>query len=227
MKLLYLPLTLSPGSTVPLPEDIQHRLYRVMRMGQGESISLFNGMCTAAVAEIADSKCRTALITALLPEKPPLPTRVLALGIPKREAWESALRQATEMGATSIIPLKTRFAQVGKLNTERDHRHLVEAAEQSERYTLPTLLPLTSLGDFLASLTNPCLWAYERLTGPLPTHPETAPHSVLVGPEGGFAPEEVTLLQNHKFIRPFTLGPTILRTDTAVVAALTRLSLTA
>jgi 16S rRNA (uracil1498-N3)-methyltransferase len=130
------------------------------------------------------------------------------------------------MGATSIIPLKTRFAQVGKLNTERDHRHLVEAAEQSERYTLPTLLPLTSLEDFLASLTKPCLWAYERLTGPLPTHPEAAPHTVLVGPEGGFAPEEVTLLQNHQFIRPFTLGPTILRTDTAVVAALTRLSLT-
>ena len=225
MKLLYLPLPLNPGHHLTLSEDMQHRLYRVMRMGQGDAINVFNGMGSAAVAEIADAKCRTATITATLPEKPELPTRVLALGIPKREAWESALRQATEMGATRIIPLKTKFSQIGKLNTERDHRHLVEAAEQSERYTLPTISPLTTLEDFLTSLATPCLWAYERQSGAVSAHSEAAPHAVLVGPEGGFAPEEVTLLQNHNFIHPFSLGPTILRTDTAVVAALTRLSL--
>ena len=195
-----------------------------MRMGQGSVIHVFNGTGLAATAEIADAKCRTANIIAMLPEKPALPTRILALGLPKRDAWESALRQATEMGATSIIPLKTRFAQVGKLNAERDHRHLVEAAEQSERYTLPTLLPVTTLEDFLAGLSHPCLWAYERLlTEPLanPNQPAT---TVLVGPEGGFAPEEVAALNSHKFIRPFSLGPTILRTDTAVVASLTHLS---
>lgn len=225
MKLLYLPQPLSAGSHVTLSEDLQHRLHRVMRMGQGGIIQLFNGMGTAAVAEITDNKCRTATITALLLEKPALPTRILALGIPKREAWESALRQATEMGATSIVPLKTRFSQVGKLNAERAHHHLVEAAEQSERYHLPTLLPITTLEDFLTSLTAPCLWAFERQVGNLPTKPESPPHTVLVGPEGGFAPEEITQLQNHPHIRPFSLGPTILRTDTAVVAALTRLSL--
>lgn len=195
-----------------------------MRMGQGDAIQLFNGMGTAAVAEIADAKCRTAVVTAILPEKPQLPTRTLALGIPKREAWESALRQATEMGATTIIPLKTRFSQVGRINAERAHMHLVEAAEQSERYTLPKLLPLTALEDFLTSLTTPCLWAFERMAGVNPTKPEAVPNTVLVGPEGGFAPEEIQLLQNHKLIRPFSLGPTILRTDTAVVAALQHLS---
>ena len=93
-----------------------------------------------------------------------------------------------------------------------------------ERYTLPKLLPLTPLEDFLDALAAPCLWMYERQPLNPPVKPEAAPHTVLVGPEGGFAPEEVQLLQNHKFIRPFSLGPTILRTDTAVVAALQHLN---
>lgn len=225
MKLFYLPHPLAPGASVPLPEALQHRLFRVMRMGQGDVIHLFDGTGMAAVAEIADAKCRTARVTGMLPPKPELSARILALGVPKREAWETALRQATEMGVTTIVPLKTRFSQIGKLNTERDHRHLVEAAEQSERYTLPHLLPLTSLEDFLTSLKAPCLWAYERLlTDTLASAPHEHPTATLVGPEGGFAPEEIALLQDHKQIRPFTLGPTILRSDTAVVAALAHLS---
>lgn len=225
MKLFYLPQALAADAHLNLPPDLQHRLHRVMRMGQGQVIHVFNGTGQAAAAEITDAKCRTASITAMLPEKPSLPTRILALGIPKREAWETALRQATEMGATSIIPIKTRFSQVGKLNSERAHMHLVEAAEQSERYTLPTLLPLTGLEDFLASLASPCLWAYERQTIPVPApNPNSIPDTLLIGPEGGFAPEEVTALQNHAHIRPLSLGPTILRTDTAVVAGLALLN---
>ena len=163
----------------------------------------------------------------MLPEKPALPTRILAIGVPKRDAWEAVLRQATEMGVTTIIPLKTRFAQIGKFNTERAHLHLIEAAEQSERYTLPKLLPFMDVSEFLSSLTAPCLWAFERLlASPEAIAPNIAiPTATLVGPEGGFAPEEITQLTSHALIRPFSLGPTILRTDTAVIAALTHLSL--
>lgn len=226
MKLFHIPHPLAPGASVPVPESLQHRLRHVMRMGVGDTFHVFDGTGLAGVADIADAKCRTAIIKAMLPEKPALPTRILALGVPKREAWESALRQATEMGATTIIPLKTRFAQVGKLNTERAHLHLTEAAEQSERYTLPKLLPMMDLEEFLTSLTTPCLWAFERLLQPAESAaPQSTPTATLVGPEGGFAPEEIMLLNNHPLIRPFSLGPTILRTDTAVVAALTHLSL--
>ncbi|PZP40659.1 MAG: hypothetical protein DI585_00080 [Pseudomonas fluorescens] len=223
MKRIYLPVPLAPDAMVTLTEDIQHRLYRVMRMGMGDKIHLFDGTGIAAVATITDAKCRTAHIEAILPEKPALPTKILALGIPKREAWDSALRQATEMGATSIVPIKTRFAQVGRINAERAHLHLVEAAEQCERNTLPTLLPVTELSDFLAGLTSPCLWAYERLATTPPASSAELPTAILIGPEGGFAPEEIAQLNVHPLIRPFTLGPTILRTDTAVVAGLARL----
>ncbi len=227
MKLFHLPHPLAPGASVPVPENLQHRLRHVMRMGQGDTFHAFDGTGLAGIAEIADNKCRAVTITAMLPEKPALPTRILAIGVPKRDAWESALRQATEMGATTIIPLKTRFAQVGKLNTERAHLHLIEAAEQSERYTLPKLLPFMELDEFLTSLTAPCMWAFERLLQPAEASSPNAakPTATLVGPEGGFAPEEIAQLNDHALIRPFSLGPTILRTDTAVVAALMHLSL--
>lgn len=227
MKLFHLPHPLAPGAIVPVPENLQHRMRHVMRMGLGDTFHAFDGTGLAAIAELTDNKCRSVTITAMLPEKAPLPNRILAIGVPKRDAWESALRQATEMGVTTIIPLKTRFSQVGKLNTERAHLHLIEAAEQSERYTLPKLLPLMDFEEFLTSLTAPCLWAFERLlhTPEAPAPNTQKPTATLVGPEGGFAPEEIARLNDHPLIRPFTIGPTILRTDTAVVAALTHLSI--
>lgn len=221
MKHLYTPQPLQPGTTVNLPPELSHRLAKVLRLGQGASLHLFNGSGSVFAATVADAKCRTAAILAALPEKPALPHLTLALGLPKREAWEAALRQATELGVTHIIPIKTEFSQAARINAERAELLIIEAAEQSERTTLPTLSPLQTLPAFLESLTQPCAWAYERLVG-APAIPQT-PHTLLIGPEGGFAPDEVTALQNHPHIVPITLGQTILRTDTAVVAGLARL----
>lgn len=224
MKRIYLPQPLAPGAELCLPDAVQHRLFRVLRMGVGDTFQVFDGTGTAAVAELTDAKARRAQVTALLPEKPPLSPCTLAVAMLKREAWETMLRQATEMGVTQIVPLKTRFAQVGKLNSERAHSTMVEAAEQCERVTLPQLLPVMTLDDYVASLTTPCLWAYERLAvddaALGDSHHATA---VLIGPEGGFAPEEIETLNRHKLMRPISLGPTILRADTAVVAGLATL----
>ncbi|TKW62072.1 MAG: 16S rRNA (uracil(1498)-N(3))-methyltransferase [Blastochloris viridis] len=224
MKRIYLPHALAPGAHLELPDHVQHRLFRVMRMGVGDTFHVFDGTGTAAVAELTDAKGRRAQVTALLPDKPALPPRVLAVALLKRDAWETVLRQATEMGVTSLVPLKTRFAQVGKLNTERAHAIMVEAAEQCERVTLPSLLPVTTLEDYIAGLTTPCLWAYERLAVDNAQLGEKAKATgVLIGPEGGFAPEEVEMLNRSSQMRPFSLGPTILRADTAVVAGLATL----
>jgi 16S rRNA (uracil1498-N3)-methyltransferase len=222
MKLFHTPVPLTPGSTIQLDAPLQHRLSKVLRMGQGAHIRLFDGHGTAAEAEIADAKCRTAHILAALPPQSVRPPLTLVLGLPKRDAWETALRQATELGATAILPLKTDFSQVGKLNAERAQATVTEAAEQSERHTLPALHPVATLAQFLQGLTQPCAWAYERLEGGAATTPAAA--MVLVGPEGGFSPAEVALLRAHPHIVPFSLGTTILRTDTAVVAALARLA---
>ena len=224
MKRIYLPQPLAPGVHLELPDSVQHRLYRVMRMGVGDRFEVFDGTGTAAVAELTDAKGRRAEVTALLPDKPALPPLTLAVALLKREAWETVLRQATEMGVTALVPLTTRFAQVGKLNHERAHLIMVEAAEQCERVSLPHLLPVTPLDAYVTGLTQPCLWAYERLAAPaLAGGPHTVPSALLVGPEGGFAPEEVDMLTRTPLLQPVSLGPTILRADTAVVAGLATL----
>ncbi len=224
MKRIYLPQPLAPGAHLELPESVQHRLHRVLRMGVGETFQVFDGTGTSAIAELTDAKARRAQVTALLPDKPALPSRVLAVAMLKREAWETVLRQATEMGVTTIVPLKTRFAQVGKLKTERAHLIMVEAAEQCERVTLPSLLPVTTLEDYVSGLTSPCLWAYERLAvDDEAMGSKDAATGILIGPEGGFAPDEVERLNRSEKMRPISLGPTILRADTAVVAGLATL----
>lgn len=221
MKLFHTPASLAKGATVALDAPLQHRLSKVLRMGEGAVIGLFNGDGKGWQAEVTDPKCRTARIVAELPAKPPLPPRTLVLGLPKRDAWETALRQATELGVTAIQPLKTEFSQVGRVNMERALATVMEAAEQSERYVLPQVEPVLTLPEFLQSLAQPCAWAYERLEQASTATPQST--MVLVGPEGGFSAAEVALLQANRHIHAFSLGPTILRTDTAVVAALARL----
>ncbi len=205
---------------VALPAPLHARLTRVLRLGQGAEIGVFNGTDGLWRAQLTEPHARHAMVLEQLRAQPPATGPTLVLGLPKREAWETILRQATEMGVAAIQPLKSEFSQRDKFNQARAEMMMVEAAEQCERLTLPTLLPLQPLADWLKNLHAPCAWAYERTGGARPPAPTQA-QAVLVGPEGGFSPAEVALLQAHPQVQPLSLGPTILRADTAVVAALT------
>ena len=219
-KHFYLNTSLQAGAVLPIPDELRHRLSGVLRMKEGDTLALFNGQSGLWEAKLTDAKLRKVqVVQQVQPQPTATPMLALALGLPKREAWESALRQATELGVTAIYPLATHYAQRDKVNAERAHAIIIEAAEQCERLTLPVVHPVQTLATWLASLDAPCAWAYERggdnATPVAPT--------LFIGPEGGFAPEEVTSLQAHPQIQPFSLGQTILRTDTAVVAGLARL----
>lgn len=209
---------LAEGRSVKLPDDLQHRLAKVLRLGEGDEVALFNGKEGLFSATLADAKCRSAQVAAQFQAQPAVKPAHLYLGIPKREAWESALRQATELGITDIHPLLTAHAVPTRMNDERAQALVVEAAEQCERLTVPTLHSLIRFEDWLAALSQPTLWAH-----PAATSGTASVSGVLVGPEGGFSAAEEKLLSAHPHIRPVTFGPTILRTDTAVVAAVTRL----
>jgi 16S rRNA (uracil1498-N3)-methyltransferase len=217
LKHFYLAAPLAAGAMVALPAALQTRLSRVLRLGAGAEIALFNGQHGLWRAQLADAKAHHAQILEQLQPQPTAQGPTLAVGLPKREAWETIVRQATELGVAALQPLTTEFSQRDKFNTARATLLTIEAAEQCERLTLPTLLPLQPLGVWLNTLNAPCAWAYER-GGTAPTRAGT----VLVGPEGGFSPAEVATLQAHPQVHAFSLGPTILRADTAVVAALTR-----
>jgi 16S rRNA (uracil1498-N3)-methyltransferase len=220
LKHFYTDAPLAAGP-LALPASLSHRLSKVLRLGVGAPLALFNGKDGLWAATLTDAKATRATLThQLLLQPAPAAGLTLALGLPKRDAWESALRQATELGVAAIQPLTTDHSMVGKLNLMKAHAHLLEAAEQCERLTLPTLHPPVKLATWLAGQTSPIAWAYERGV-PARGLNLTACTSVLVGPEGGFSPAEINLLNAHPQVVPFTLLTPILRTDTAVVAALT------
>jgi 16S rRNA (uracil1498-N3)-methyltransferase len=221
LKHFYVDAALTAGATVTLPADLRRRLTGVLRMGAGAEIALFNGRDGLWQATLTDAKAKQTKVGAQLKPQPEN-TRglILVLGLPKREAWETALRQATELGVVAIQPLITHYAQRDKFNAARAKSLLIEAAEQCERLTLPTLHAPVVLTAWLETLNASCAWAYER-GGEASI--KNVVNSVLVGPEGGFSPTEVALLSAHPQVKTMSLGPTILRTDTAVVAALVRI----
>lgn len=225
MRRFWVPEALHAGVVVTFTEPLQHRLRHVLRLGVGDTVGLWNGRDGLWEAALTDAKARAATVQTQHAAQPAAQGLVVAVGLPKREAWELVLRQATELGAQAIVPLKTAFAQVGKINPARVHAIVQEAAEQCERLTLPdvpTPQPLPAwLAAQTASNTAPVLWLDARGTaGVWPTGVST----VLVGPEGGFSPEEEALLAAHPLVQRVTLATPVLRVETAVVAALGRLA---
>ncbi|MFZ2619303.1 MAG: RsmE family RNA methyltransferase [Alphaproteobacteria bacterium] len=222
MRHFFVNAPLRPNELLALPKDLAHRLARVLRLRAGTDIALlngrdglfhatFDGQNHAQVGQQARLFQATSSLT-------------LYIALPKRDAMDSILRQATELGIAHIVPLLADHCVPDKLNMERAHTLLVEAAEQCERLDIPTLAPPVPLLPTLAALKTTIYWCAERIaqTQPWPTH--TAPHTgLLVGCEGGFSAKEKASLLAMPHVAPVTLGSTILRTDTAVVAGIAKL----
>lgn len=224
LKHFFIESTLAEGRELPAPAPLQHRLKDVLRLSEGTEVALFNGQQGLWRAQVGP-KGKTLVVNDIIVAHPPAPPpTTLALCLPKREAWESALRQATELNVGAIQPLMSQFSQREKFNPSRAATLVIEAAEQCERLTLPQVHAPQPFETWLQSQTAPLAWAYERQQ---PDHVATQPrqpaHTVLIGPEGGFSPDEVAQLEAHRWVYNMSLGPTILRTDTAVVAALAAL----
>jgi 16S rRNA (uracil1498-N3)-methyltransferase len=212
---------LRPGATITLSKELHHRLTKVLRLGEGAEIFLCDSLTGRYRATLHG---KTAQVGELHTPLATSPNNVsLWLGLPKRDAWESALRQATELGVAAIQPILTRHSVPTKLNEERAHTLVTEAAEQCERLTLPLVPPLAKLEHLLEDFDGTVYWADETAAGAPSSLPQTSKNiAVLVGPEGGFSPDEIARLKASPKVISLSLGPTILRTDTAVVAALAR-----
>lgn len=213
------------GTTLPLPDPLRHRLKKVLRLGVGDSLSLWNGMDGLWQAEINHENLKTVVLKSQIEPQMTQPKKVLMMGLPKREAWETILRQATELGVTDIYPLKTEFSVRDKLKEGRAQLIFIEAAEQCERLDIPTLHPLTTLADAVRAHQDPIYWAAERdpSAPDLPLY--TTGSAFLIGPEGGFSESENTFLKEVAHVHATSLGPLILRADTAVPSILGKISL--
>ncbi len=226
---LFVPDSLATGGEVAPGADQAHYLRHVLRLNEGDAVALFNGRdgeFRAAIAAIGKKECRLDIGERLRPFQPAADVWLCFAPI-RQGRIEMIVEKATELGIARLLPVLTRRTQVQKVNAERLAAHAREAAEQSERLDVPEVAAAVPLESLLAD------WPAERrlflcaereaampLLQAAQAWPATAPCALLVGPEGGFAPEELALAQRHAGTVPVTLGSGILRAETAAIAAL-------
>ena len=225
---LYVPAsatTLAEGPTIPLSPGQAHYLGNVMRQGVGSAVRVFNERDGEWAAEIAALKKDKGNLLLHRCERTPAPTQgVELLFAPlKRDATELVIRMGTELGVTRFRPVVTERTNTHRLNLERLSVIATEAAEQCERLDVPEILPPESLRVVLADWPDdrPLFAALERRPGEDAAVQSAA---LLIGPEGGFSEAEVELLRRHAAVHALSLGPLVLRAETAVCAGLSRLA---
>ncbi len=224
---LFVEAVLDSETNLELDHDQCHYLLRVMRLGPGDEVALFYGRDGEWRAEVLESgrrACRLALRERLLAQ-PPAGDLGLLFAPLKRARLEIMVEKATELGVTRLQPVLTRYTAVRRLNLPRLAAHAREAAEQCGRLEVPALAEPMALDEVLAAwpVARPLYWCDERGGG----RPAAAvfaaassPADLLIGPEGGFAPDEAARLEALAAAVAVDLGPRLLRADTAGVVVL-------
>jgi 16S rRNA (uracil1498-N3)-methyltransferase len=222
---LFVPAPLAIDLPVAGTPAQAHYLGHVLRRGPGDPIRLFDGRNGEFSARIALLKKDRAQFMPhmLLRQQTPEPERLLVFCLLKRDATDLIVQKATELGASAIWPIVSARTNAARANLQRLETIAIEAAEQCERLTVPTIRPPVSLPDLLGAWPEgrPLAAAIERLEAPPPGPPLDA---LLIGPEGGFAPAELDALRDKPFIRPVSLGRLVLRAETAAIAGLALLA---
>jgi 16S rRNA (uracil1498-N3)-methyltransferase len=224
---LYVTADLAAGP-LPLCKDHSHYVATVMRARSGDEVLLFNGRHGEWRGRF-DSVAKNAVTVAVEEQTRPQAAEAdlwLVAAPIKKDCIDLVAEKAAELGASALWPVFTRRTVATRVNTVRLAAHMREAAEQCERLTVPEVMEPAPLDKVLAGwdARRTLLFMDESGGGPplaqlLATLPD-GPLAVLVGPEGGFAPEERAALAKLSFARAVGLGPRILRAETAAIAAL-------
>jgi 16S rRNA (uracil1498-N3)-methyltransferase len=226
---LFVDAALAAGETVALERSQSNYLGNVLRLSAGETILVFNGRDGEWQASISGRKRPDSLkiVTQTRPQDRLLDLAYVFAPL-KHARLDYMVQKAVEMGASSLQPVLTRFTQVARVNGERMRANVIEAAEQCGILSLATVTEPVALDRYLSQRDGERLLVFcdeaADASNPLKALQSGLTMSngidVLIGPEGGFAEEErVILLRQPRTLR-LSLGPRILRADTAAVAAL-------
>lgn len=226
---LFVNQPLGAGQAVALDGAQAHYLFSVMRLEPAASVFLFNGRDGEWRASIAKSGKRGGELTCVEQTAPlRLPPDLWLLFAPiKKARTDFIVEKAAELGVARIVPVQTQFTNAERVRQDRLQAHAVEAAEQCGGTFVPEVAELVALDRLLDGwpADRHLLWCDEHLTGqgvaPLPVAYKGQPWAILIGPEGGFSDAEQARLRALPQRVPTSLGPRILRADTAAVAALT------
>lgn len=196
-----------------------------MRCKLSDPILLFNGKDGEWQAIISQLDKKSVEVTLTSQQKPQIELAKLVLFFApiKFGRIDYLVEKATELGVTTLQPVMTDRTIVSRLNIERLTANAIEAAEQSERLSVPEIREPMRLDKVLSQYKDPILWADET-GGGVPFldlyKKKIMAHALLIGPEGGFSSAELVMLKTLPYVTPISLGPRILRADTAALAAL-------
>lgn len=225
---LFVAAALAADARVTPDEGQAHYLLHVMRAKAGDRVSLFNGRDGEWLARIADVSKRSCVLHCEKRTRAQegTPNIWLCFAPIKKTPADYVVQKATELGVRALQPVFTRRTIVTRVNAERMAANAIEAAEQSDRLTVPDIREAVALDRLLKT------WPAERRilfcdeggdAEPVAEAARTIKErafAILTGPEGGFDPAEREAIRSHPFVTPVTLGPRILRADTAALASL-------
>jgi 16S rRNA (uracil1498-N3)-methyltransferase len=226
---LYVTADLAAGAVVELAQDQAHYLANVMRLGPGARIAVFNGRDGEWIAELGPIGKRGGSAVAREPGQPQrLPPDLWLVFAPiKKARTDFIVEKAAELGVARILPVFTRHTNAERLRTDRLRAHAIEAAEQCGETWVPEVAEAGRLSVLLDGWDpGRRLMFCDESRAAKPASAALAeagpgPWAILTGPEGGFAPDEAEQLRAAPYVVPVTLGPRVLRADTASVAAIT------
>ncbi len=222
---LYYRDTITSNSTSLLSKEHTHYVINVMRLKRGSKINFFNreGEWLSEIVFLERDRVEVKFLNKL--KEPFKPTNFeLAICLVKKNAMETILQKATELGISRIIPIVSERTEVKELNFERANKILVEATEQSNQFQPPEISKAIKLKDFINNLNNSTKILFADINSEENLKYETIKGDqlkiILIGPEGDFSPSERELILANSNVIPFTISRNILRSDTAVISAI-------
>lgn len=224
---LHVPHDLTPGATLGLDEGQSRYLAAVMRQAVGDAVAVFNGRDGEWSATVASVGKKAVTLTVLSQTRPQHagPDLDLIIALVKRGRLETIVEKAAELGARRVRPAITERTNADHIRVDRLRTIALEASEQTGRLDVPEVLEPTKLERLLADWDPGrrllfCDEAGDALPV-LAAVTDAGPWAILIGPEGGFSPAERERLRALPYATAATLGPRILRADTAAISALT------
>ncbi len=220
---IYQDLPLENQGEITLTSEASHYLKNVLRKKEGDEVRIFNGREGEYLATLSTigKKTATAILGECIAQQPTHIEHIHLLFAPiKKARMDILIEKAVELGVTDFHPVITDRTEYRKLNKTRITAQIIEAAEQCERLNIPTLHPIQTLDQKLRSWGSPLLWAAERYDAPHLSTITGNNYAFLIGPAGGFTPQECEKLKRHDQVTPISLGRAVYRSETAAMLCL-------
>jgi len=222
---LYNPDSIEENSTNLLSKEHTHYVVNVMRLKRGSNINFFNseGEWKSEIIFLDKDRVEVKMIEKIKQPKG-LSSIELAICLVKKNPMEIILQKATELGVSKITPIISERTEVKELNYDRANKIVIEATEQSDQLSPPKILEVIKLKDFLNNLDGTSKLLFADVNSKKNLNTETLkqgnPITVLIGPEGDFSPSERDSILGNSNVTSFTISRNILRSDTAVISAI-------